>query len=76
MYLSLSIYIYFVDYIINNKMQAKLSTVFQAKYSATMLVGLFGGLQSLIVGISINREKSTWKLGWNLQLLTIFYSVI
>lgn len=75
-HVSLSIYIYFVDYIINNKMQAKLSTVFQAKYSATMLVGLFGGLQSLIVGISINREKSTWKLGWNLQLLTIFYSVI
>ncbi|KAH7692634.1 WAT1-related protein [Dioscorea alata] len=56
--------------------QAKLSTIFQAKYSATMLVGLFGSLQSLIAGISINREKSTWKLGWNFQLLTIFYSGI
>ncbi|KAM0945546.1 putative EamA domain-containing protein [Dioscorea sansibarensis] len=56
--------------------QAKLFKAFQSKYSATMLMALFGCLQSLILGISINREKSTWKLGWNLQLLTFFYSGI
>ncbi|CAH9111009.1 unnamed protein product [Cuscuta europaea] len=31
-------------------------------------------LQCMVIGLCIDRRMTSWKLGWNLQLITIFYS--
>ncbi|MCD7461378.1 hypothetical protein HAX54_046005 [Datura stramonium] len=54
--------------------QAKVSKVFPYKYSATFIICVIATIQSAIVGVSIDRRKASWKLGLNLQLITIFYS--
>ncbi|KAK3134816.1 hypothetical protein QOZ80_5BG0411050 [Eleusine coracana subsp. coracana] len=51
--------------------QARVARIFPAKYSITMLTCLVGSIQSFLVGICISRTG--WKLGWNLQLLTVVY---
>jgi hypothetical protein len=32
-------------------------------------------LQAAIIGVCIDSSKEAWKLEWNLQLITIIYSV-
>ncbi|KAM3381676.1 WAT1-related protein [Capsicum galapagoense] len=54
--------------------QAKVSKVFPYKYSATFIVSMIATVQGAIVGVCIDRRKASWKLGLNLQLITIFYS--
>ncbi|KAJ8554219.1 hypothetical protein K7X08_024897 [Anisodus acutangulus] len=54
--------------------QAKVSKVFPYKYSATFIICMIATIQSVIVGVCIDRRKASWKLGFNLQLITIFYS--
>ncbi|KAM7504945.1 hypothetical protein LguiB_003849 [Lonicera macranthoides] len=54
--------------------QVKLFKVFPYKYCATLLVCIIASLQQLAIGLCIDRSKKAWKLGWNLQLITIFYS--
>ena len=55
--------------------QVKLVKVFPSKYWATMLTCVIASLQSLAIGLCIDRRMAAWRLGWNLQLVTIFYSV-
>ncbi|CAH9099310.1 unnamed protein product [Cuscuta epithymum] len=54
--------------------QAKLFKIFPYKYCATTLICIFATFQSMVVGLFIDRTKASWKLGWNLQLVTILYS--
>ncbi|XP_021725715.1 WAT1-related protein At1g09380-like [Chenopodium quinoa] len=54
--------------------QAKLLKEFPLKYWATMLTCLSASIQGAIVGVFLDRSSSAWKLGWNLQLVTIVYS--
>ncbi|XP_055827052.1 WAT1-related protein At5g64700-like [Solanum dulcamara] len=54
--------------------QAKVSKVFPYRYSATFIISVIATIQSAIIGVSIDRRKASWKLGLNLQLITIFYS--
>ncbi|EXB94721.1 Auxin-induced protein 5NG4 [Morus notabilis] len=54
--------------------QVKLQKVFPFKYWATMLTCIIASLQSLVIGLCLDRHKAAWKLGWNLQLVTIIYS--
>nr|GMD49522.1 WAT1-related protein At5g64700-like [Ipomoea batatas] len=54
--------------------QAKLFKKFPYMYSATTVVSMIATFQSLVIGLCIDRNKESWKLGWNLQLITIFYS--
>ncbi|RWR80868.1 WAT1-related-like protein isoform X2 [Cinnamomum micranthum f. kanehirae] len=54
--------------------QVKVFKVFPSTYWATMLSCLAGGIQSSIIGIALQRRKSAWRLGWDLNLLTIIYS--
>ncbi|XP_058085902.1 WAT1-related protein At1g43650-like [Magnolia sinica] len=56
--------------------QVRLFKVYPSMYWATMLSCLAGCIQSTIVGIAIDRRKATWRLGWDLQLLTIVYSAV
>ncbi|KAK9292596.1 hypothetical protein L1049_020570 [Liquidambar formosana] len=54
--------------------QVKLFKVFPSKYWATMLTCIIASIQSTVIGLCLDRRKSAWQLGWNLQLVTIMYS--
>ncbi|CAA0833777.1 WAT1-related protein [Striga hermonthica] len=65
-----------VSYAVWFVVQARLAKVFSSKYLATTLTCLVGSLQSLVVGILLGHGRAEWKLKWDLQLLTVVYSVI
>uniref|UniRef100_A0A453M870 WAT1-related protein n=1 Tax=Aegilops tauschii subsp. strangulata TaxID=200361 RepID=A0A453M870_AEGTS len=54
--------------------QSKVLKVYPYKYWSSMTTCLVGGLQTSLVGILLRRDKNTWKLGWDLNLVTIIYS--
>ncbi|BAF26207.1 Os10g0197700 [Oryza sativa Japonica Group] len=55
--------------------QAQMLKVFPYKYWSTVATCFVGCIQMAIIGVAMNREKATWKLKWNMSLLTIIYSV-
>ncbi|KAK2972809.1 hypothetical protein RJ640_028337 [Escallonia rubra] len=55
-------------------LQVKLLKVFPYKYLATMLICIIASIQQVVIGLCIDRTKAAWRLGWNLQLITIVYS--
>ncbi|KAG6736770.1 hypothetical protein POTOM_060335 [Populus tomentosa] len=57
------------------RLVAKLLKVFPFKYHTTMITCLLASIQSAAIGLCIDRSNAAWKLEWNLQLLTIIYSV-
>ncbi|KAF8730541.1 hypothetical protein HU200_016957 [Digitaria exilis] len=54
--------------------QWKLHELYPWKLWSTYFTCILGGLQTLIIGLAITREPLAWKIGWNLQMLTIVYS--
>ncbi|KAL5803683.1 hypothetical protein ACOSQ4_031988 [Xanthoceras sorbifolium] len=54
--------------------QVKLQKIFPFKFTSTMLTCMITSIQSAIIGLCIDTSKASWKLGWNLQLITILYS--
>ncbi|GFP94322.1 wat1-related protein at1g09380 [Phtheirospermum japonicum] len=57
-------------------LQVKLFKVFPYKYWATLLTCIIGSAQAAVIGLCLDREPSSWRLGLNLQLVTIIYSGI
>uniref|UniRef100_A0A0E0M692 WAT1-related protein n=1 Tax=Oryza punctata TaxID=4537 RepID=A0A0E0M692_ORYPU len=55
---------------------AQMLKVFPYKYWSTVATCFVGCIQMAIIGVAMNREKATWKLKWNMSLLTIVYSAI
>lgn len=53
----------------------KVKEVSPSKYWTTMITCTIAFAQSTIVGLIMDRHMAIWKLGWNLELLTIVYSV-
>jgi hypothetical protein len=56
-------------------LQVKLAKVFPSRYWVATLTCLSGSLQAFIIGILIDPHTSAWRLKWDLQLLTVVYSV-
>lgn len=56
--------------------QVKLLKIFPLKYWATMLICIMAALQSAVIGLCLDTSPASWRIGWNLQLVTILYSVI
>ncbi|KAL6868276.1 hypothetical protein ACP4OV_015121 [Aristida adscensionis] len=54
--------------------QSKVLKVYPYKYWSSMATCLVGGFQTGLVGIILRSDRRAWKLGWDLQLLTILYS--
>ncbi|XP_031497756.1 WAT1-related protein At5g07050-like [Nymphaea colorata] len=54
--------------------QVKLFKMFPARYLANTLICLIGSLQSAVIGFALERDLAMWKIGPDLQLLTIVYS--
>ncbi|WOG96974.1 hypothetical protein DCAR_0416313 [Daucus carota subsp. sativus] len=54
--------------------QVKLFKVFPCKYLSTMLICITAAVQQVVVGLCIDHSKSSWRLGFDLHLITILYS--
>ncbi|XP_052181532.1 WAT1-related protein At5g64700-like [Diospyros lotus] len=54
--------------------QVKTFEAFPYKFWATTVTFVIASVQSAVAGSCLNQSKSSWTLGWNLQLITIFYS--
>ncbi|KAM0828579.1 hypothetical protein ACQ4PT_067447 [Festuca glaucescens] len=54
--------------------QVKVLKVYPWKHWSSVMTCVLGGLQTCAIGIFLRRDKLAWKLGWNIQLLTIVYS--
>lgn len=56
--------------------QVKLLEVFPSRYRATLVTCIMASVQSTAVGLCLDRNKAAWRIEWNLQLVTIVYSVM
>lgn len=54
--------------------QVKLVEVFPLRYWGIMLQCVMAAIQSAVIGACVDSSKEAWRLGWNLQLITILYS--
>ncbi|KAK7275933.1 hypothetical protein RIF29_17060 [Crotalaria pallida] len=54
--------------------QVKLLKVFPFRYTGTMLACVMAAIQSSIIGVCLDTNKASWRLQWNLELITIVYS--
>ncbi|XP_004307909.1 PREDICTED: WAT1-related protein At5g64700-like [Fragaria vesca subsp. vesca] len=54
--------------------QVKLLKLFPLKYWATMLICIMAALQSTVIGLCLDTSTASWRIGWDLQLVTILYS--
>ena len=52
-----------------------MSKEFPSKYFSTMLACVSGTVQAMVIGGILNRNPLAWALKWDLQLLTVVYSV-
>ncbi|ONK55834.1 uncharacterized protein A4U43_C10F1450 [Asparagus officinalis] len=57
-------------------LQAMVYEVYPARLSTNTLICFFASLQSSALALIFDRNTSSWKLDWNIQLLTIVYSGI
>lgn len=55
--------------------QVKVLKVYPWKHWSSVLTCVIGGLQTFVIGIIVKRDALSWQIGWNIQLLTIVYSV-
>ncbi|XP_051123975.1 uncharacterized protein LOC127246574 [Andrographis paniculata] len=55
--------------------QASLVKLYPAKFRLTALQSLFSCITSTIWAVAMERNPESWKLGWNLNLLAVFYCV-
>ncbi|XVE67322.1 hypothetical protein DITRI_Ditri08aG0151400 [Diplodiscus trichospermus] len=56
--------------------QAKMSEKYPCYYSSTALICIMGAIQATIFALCTEKDKSQWKLGWNIRLLTVAYTGI
>ncbi|TXG53864.1 hypothetical protein EZV62_019120 [Acer yangbiense] len=55
--------------------QTKMSERYPCQYSSTALMCLMGSIQATVYALCIEKDIDQWKLGWNIRLLTVVYSV-
>ncbi|CAM0144670.1 unnamed protein product [Urochloa decumbens] len=54
--------------------QSKVLKVYPYKYWSSMATCLVGGFQTAVAGVILRRDKDAWKIGWDINLVTIVYS--
>ncbi|XP_019460775.1 PREDICTED: WAT1-related protein At5g64700-like [Lupinus angustifolius] len=54
--------------------QVKLVKVFPFRYWGTMITCIMAAIQSTIIGLCLDSNQASWRLQWNLELITIVYS--
>ncbi|KAK2981158.1 hypothetical protein RJ640_013480 [Escallonia rubra] len=54
-------------------LQAVVYKIYPARLSMNALICFFASLQSSLLALFLGRDPTIWRLGWNVQLLTIIY---
>ncbi|CAN6374846.1 unnamed protein product [Urochloa humidicola] len=54
--------------------QSKVLKVYPYKYWTSMATCLVGGFQTALAGVILRRDTNAWKIGWDINLVTIMYS--
>ncbi|XP_077239682.1 uncharacterized protein LOC143880576 [Tasmannia lanceolata] len=54
--------------------QTKMTKRYPCHYSGTALMCLMASIQSVVFAFCTERDWAQWRLGWNIRLLTVFYS--
>ncbi|MED6119555.1 hypothetical protein PIB30_012743 [Stylosanthes scabra] len=54
--------------------QGKMSERYPSYYSSAALMSLWSALLSTVFALSVEKDWSQWRLGWNIRLLTVAYS--
>ncbi|KAK2996041.1 hypothetical protein RJ640_002660 [Escallonia rubra] len=54
---------------------AKLSQRYPYHYSSTALIAVMGSLQGVVFALCVERDWSQWRLGWDIRLFTVVYTV-
>ena len=44
-------------------------------YSCTALISMMGAIQTVVYALCSEKDRTQWKLGWNIRLLTVAFSV-
>ncbi|CAL0315595.1 unnamed protein product [Lupinus luteus] len=55
-------------------LQVKLLKVFPFRYWGTMIACVMAAIISSIIGVCMDSSQASWRLQWNLELITIVYS--
>ncbi|KAJ4715430.1 WAT1-related protein [Melia azedarach] len=55
-------------------LQAKMGEKYPCKYSSTALMCITAAVQATVYAICVERDWSSWKLGWNIRLLSVVYT--
>uniref|UniRef100_A0ACD5WM41 Uncharacterized protein n=1 Tax=Avena sativa TaxID=4498 RepID=A0ACD5WM41_AVESA len=63
-----------ISYAVWYPIQVKVLSVYPWKHWSSVLTCVLGGLQTCFIGIIMKRDKLSWQIGWDIQLLTIVYS--
>lgn len=53
-----------------------MSESYPCHYSSTALMCLMASIQAVVFALCLERRWSEWKLGWNVRLLGVSYTVI
>lgn len=53
-----------------------MSKEYPTHYSSTALMSTMGAIQATGFALCFERDRSQWKLGWNIRLLAVAYSVL
>ncbi|XP_065872122.1 WAT1-related protein At1g25270-like [Euphorbia lathyris] len=56
--------------------QTKMSKIYPLHYTNAALTSIMASIQCVVFSVCSQRNWSHWKLGWNVRLLTVFYSGI
>lgn len=56
-------------------LQAPIVKEYPAKLRLTSLQCLFSCIQSTVFAIAVERDPSSWKLGWDINLFSVAYCV-
>ena len=56
--------------------QAKMGERYPCQYSSTALMCASATVHAIVYATCMERNWSTWKLGWNIRLLTVAYTVM
>ena len=70
------VYIFFSLLTLALVAQAKMSKEYPCHYSSTALMSTAGAIQATAFGFCFERDLTQWKLGWNIRLLAVAYSVL
>ncbi|XVF68087.1 hypothetical protein PTKIN_Ptkin10aG0175000 [Pterospermum kingtungense] len=65
-----------ISYALWLNIQAKMSEKYPCYYSSTALICTMGAIQAVVFALCMEKDRSQWKLGWNIRLLTVAYAGI